>query len=83
MLRSLVVPLAYLIQWKLGACQGTYWVDSSCAGKIPGMMGDALRMAAGASIRLNDPHDQNQHEAFTRVFKAQLNDVNTIAEVHR
>ena len=83
MLRSLVALLAFLIQWRLGACdQLYYWVDQSCGSDIAGVIGDALRMAAGASLRLSNA-EGSQRDLFTRIFKAQPDDHDAATEVQR
>lgn len=86
MLLSLVVLVAFLTQFQLGACEQEqlyYWVDRSCDGKIPYVVGDTIRMAASAVSRLQNPLDQNQRQLFTRLFKTGLNDEGAIKEVIR
>lgn len=84
MLRSLVVLVVFLIQFQLGACDLLYyWVDKSCDGRIPYVVGDTLRMAASAVFRLHDPQDWNQQQLFRRLFKTGPDDRGAVSEVIR
>lgn len=79
--RGRLLPIIALLPISTRAI--SFWIDTSCANRIPNVVDEALLMAQRGHARLANDADSNQADVFQRLFQQPKTDTATFDEVQR